>query len=245
MLGGLDFAGGTPVHIASGAAGLAFAIVMGRRHNMENVEEFKPHNMSSVFLGTALLWFGWFGFNGGSELAANARAGNAILVTNISTCSAALTWILIDYHFRGKPSGFGFCSGAIAGLVAITPASGYVAAPYAVLIGVFAAMACYGFIAIKHRFGFDDALDVFGIHGIGGVTGNLLTGIFASNTIAASDGTSIPGGWIDGNFIQILIQLAGSVAGLSWSFGVTFLLLKIMQKVPFLNLRLEKEDELL
>jgi Amt family ammonium transporter len=242
-LGGLDFAGGTPVHISSGAAALAYAIVVGKRHG-HGTDEFKPHNIANVVLGTALLWFGWFGFNGGSALAANARAATACAVTNLSASVGGLTWTLLDYRLEKKFSALGFCSGAVAGLVAITPGSGFVGTPAAIAFGFFGALFCNLAVKFKHMFNYDDAADVFAVHGVGGVVGNLLTGIFAQTSIAGADGSApIAGGWLDHNWIQFGYQLADSVTGLTYSFVVTLVLLLIMDKIPGLSLRVDHETE--
>jgi Amt family ammonium transporter len=241
-LGSLDFAGGTPVHIASGAAGLAYAMVAGKRSGLGK-ENFKPHNLSSVFLGTALLWFGWFGFNGGSQLAADARAAVAVINTNLSASMGGITWVLWEYYTTKKFSAFAFCSGVVAGLVSITPAAGFVPTWSAVIFGFVGASCCVLFISFKHLYFFDDALDVFGIHGVGGITGNLLTGIFASKSIAALGGATIPGGWLDGHYIQVGYQLAGSLGGLAWSFCVTLILLLVINSIPALKLRVLDDDE--
>jgi Amt family ammonium transporter len=241
-LGSLDFAGGTPVHIASGAAGLAYAIVTGKRTGFGK-GSFKPHSASSVFLGTALLWFGWFGFNGGSELAANDRAVLAVVNSNIAASIAGITWVFLDYRHNKKFSSFAFCTGAVAGLVAITPGCGYVAPWAAVIIGVCGTCACNLFMNFKHLYFFDDALDVFGVHGVGGLVGNLLAGVFASKTLTSMDSTEIKGGWVDGHYMQILYQLAASVAGMTWSFVITFIMLKCMNSISILRLRLNEKDE--
>ncbi|RHZ63721.1 hypothetical protein Glove_328g15 [Diversispora epigaea] len=242
-LGGLDFAGGTPVHISSGAAALAYCIVLGKRHG-HGTDEFKPHNVANTVLGTALLWFGWFGFNGGSATAANARAGMACVVTNLAASVGGLTWVLLDFRLERKLSTLGFCSGAVAGLVAITPGSGYVGTPAAVAIGFCGAVCCNFAVKLKHIFDFDDAVDVFAVHGVGGVIGNILTGIFAQKSIIGLDGTTgIEGGWLEGHWIQIGYQIADSVAGLGYSFFVTLFILLIMDKIPGLSLRADLESE--
>ncbi|KAF9579211.1 hypothetical protein BGW38_004619, partial [Lunasporangiospora selenospora] len=199
VMGGLDFAGGTPVHISSGGAALAYAIILGRRAGDQR--EFRPHSMSNVVIGTCFIWFGWFGFNGGSALSANLRAAMACVVTNLAASVGGLTWVLIDFRHERKLSVLGFCSGA-------------------------------------HHLKYDDAFDVFAVHGVGGIIGNILTGIFAQSWVAALDGTTeIKGGWLDRNWIQVAYQLADSAAGLAWSFTVTFLILFIMNKIPGLALR--------
>lgn len=235
--------GGTPVHISSGAASLAYCIIVGKRQG--NAGDFRPHNIVHVVMGTGLLWFGWFGFNGGSALAANMRAVMACVVTNLSASSAGATWVLIDYIRGRKLSALGFCSGAVAGLVGITPGSGYVDPWAAFVIGIVTAAGCYLACKIKAFVGFDDAVDVFGVHAVGGVCGNLLTAFFASRRIAALDKSAAPiaGGWIDGNWIQLGYQAADSAAGFGYSFVVTFIILSIMNRVPGLSLRADAETE--
>ncbi|KAF9585634.1 hypothetical protein BGW38_001457 [Lunasporangiospora selenospora] len=242
VMGGLDFAGGTPVHISSGAAALAYAIVLGKRSGDQ--KEFRPHSMSNVVIGTCFIWFGWFGFNGGSALSANLRAAMACVVTNLAASVGGLTWVLLDYRHDRKLSVLGFCSGAVAGLVSITPASGFVSPASSVAIGFLGSIACNMAVRLKHYLKYDDAFDVFAVHGVGGIVGNILTGVFAQASIAALDGvTVIKGGWLDRNWIQVAHQLADSAAGLSWSFGVTFIILVIMNKIPGLSLRAKPEQE--
>lgn len=182
IMGGLDFAGGTPVHISSGAAALAYSLMLGKRTGYSNSNglPYRPHNVTHVILGTVFLWVGWFGFNGGSALAGNLRAVMACLVTHIAASCAAITWCLLDYRLERKFSVVGFCSGAIAGLVAITPGSGFVTPWAAVIFGVVGGAACNFATKIKFLVGVDDALDIFAEHGVGGIVGNLLTGIFAA-----------------------------------------------------------------
>ncbi|KAL7752854.1 hypothetical protein RI367_001857 [Sorochytrium milnesiophthora] len=240
-LGAMDFAGGTPVHMTSGFAGLALALFLGKRKS--TTEPHKPHSMSSVILGTSLLWFGWMGFNGGSALAANARAANAFLVTNLAACMAGLTWLVMDYIRDHRISALGFCSGAVAGLVAITPASGFVGPSASLAIGLLASLVCFYSAQWKHRFGFDDTLDVFGIHGVGGLLGNFLTGIFAEPYWSSLDGVpKTAGGAIAGQPMQILYQLAAIAAGASWAFCVTYIILFLM-KLARLNLRVSEQKE--
>ena len=196
-LGSLDFAGGTPVHISSGTAALAYSVMLGKRRGHGTRElNYRPHNVTHVVLGTVFLWFGWFGFNGGSALGANMRAVMACFVTNLAASTGGLTWMLLDYRLEQKWSTVGFCSGAIAGLVAITPASGYVPPWSAIVFGVVGATCCNYATKIKYWIRVDDALDIFAEHGVGGIVGNLLTGLFAADYIAALDGaTQIPGGF--------------------------------------------------
>ncbi|KUI63998.1 Ammonium transporter 1 [Cytospora mali] len=245
-LGGLDFAGGTPVHISSGAAALAYSLMLGKRTGYNNVHglPYRPHNVTHVVLGTVFLWVGWFGFNGGSALGANLRAVMACIVTHIAACVGGFTWCLMDYRLEKKWSTVGFCSGAIAGLVAITPASGFVEPWAAVIFGVVGGLACNLATKIKFWLGIDDALDVFAEHAVGGIVGNLLTGLFASKYVTHLDGfTEIDGGWINHNYIQLAYQLADCVAGFSWSFVVTCIILFVMNLIPGLSLRATPEAE--
>ncbi|KAJ9133840.1 Ammonium transporter [Pleurostoma richardsiae] len=245
-MGGLDFAGGTPVHISSGAAALAYSLMLGKRTGYSKNQglPYRPHNVTHVVLGTVFLWVGWFGFNGGSALAANLRAVMACIVTHIAASVAGFTWCLLDYRLERKWSTVGFCSGAIAGLVAITPASGFVPAWAAVIFGVVGGIVCNFATKIKFLIGVDDALDVFAEHGVGGIVGNLLTGLFAADYIAHLDGFSeIDGGWLNHHYIQLAYQLADSVAGFSYSFGMTCIILFIMNFIPGLSLRVSPEEE--
>ncbi|EHA57782.1 hypothetical protein MCOR27_003839 [Pyricularia oryzae] len=245
-LGGLDFAGGTPVHISSGAAALAYSLMLGKRAGYDSNAgmPFRPHNVTHVVLGTVMLYVGWFGFNGGSALAANLRAVMALLVTNISAAVGGLTWCFLDYRLEKKWSTIGFCSGVIAGLVAITPAAGYVPAWSAVIFGVVGGAACNFATKIKFLLGIDEALDIFAEHCVGGIVGNLLTGIFAADYIAHLDGaTEIPGGWLNQNYIQLAYQLADCVAGFSYSFVMTCIILFLMNLIPGLSLRVSAAEE--
>jgi len=247
ILGGLDFAGGTPVHISSGTAALAISIYLGKRRGYGTERlAYKPHNTSYVVLGTVFLWFGWFGFNGGSALSANLRAVQACIVTNLAASVGGLTWMFWDWRLERKWSAVGFCSGAIAGLVAITPGSGYVGSPAAVAYGVLAGTICNFATQLKYVFHYDDSLDIFASHAIGGVVGNICTAFFAQKSVAAFDGfTSIPGGWLDHHWRQLGIQLADSTAGMSYSFVMTTIILWIMHFIPGLCLRCDEETEIL
>ncbi|KAF8331655.1 ammonium transporter [Cantharellus anzutake] len=243
--GGLDFAGGTPVHISSGTAALAISMHLGPRLNYrEPPLAYRPHNATYVALGTAFLWLGWFGFNGGSTLAATERAANACFVTNLSASVGGFTWMLMDCFLgNGGWSAVGFCSGAIAALVAITPGAGYVGAPAAVLYGFLSGVVCNFATQLKYRLEIDDAMDIFATHAIGGVLGNLLTGLFAQASIPARDGIFIRGGWLDHHYIQLLHQFVDSVSGLAWSFILTRVILWIMDLIPGLSLRTTQEAE--
>ncbi|KAI1485360.1 ammonium transporter AmtB-like domain-containing protein [Biscogniauxia mediterranea] len=246
QMGGLDFAGGTPVHISSGAAALAFSIMLGKRTGYAKSAglPYRPHNVTHIVLGTVFLWVGWFGFNGGSALAANLRAIMACIVTHLAASVGGITWVLLDYRLERKWSVVGFCSGAISGLVAITPASGYVTPWAAVIYGIVGGIVCNFATKLKFLMGVDEALDIFAVHAVGGIAGNLLTGIFAADYIAALDGsTEIPGGWINHNYVQLGYQIADSVAGFSYSFVLTCVILFLLNLIPGLSLRLPVEEE--
>jgi len=222
--------------VSAGVGGLVAAKVMGRRHGY-GTENLSPFDLSLAVIGTGLLWVGWFGFNGGSALAANSRAVMAIIATHLAACAGALTWGAIEWSIRRKPSVLGMISGAVAGLGTITPASGFVAPWHGIVIGVIAGLVCFWACTwLKHRFRYDDSLDVFGVHGIGGMTGTLLTGVFATASIG---GTS---GLIEGNPQQLLIQFYGVAVTLAWSGGVTYVLLKLVSS--FVPLRVSREHEL-
>lgn len=251
QMGGLDFAGGTPVHIASGSAALAYSYMLGKRRGHGTQElNYRPHNVTHIVIGTVFLWVGWFGFNAGSALAANLRAIMAAVVTNLAACVGGITWCLVDYRLERKWSTVGFCSGVIAGLVAITPGSGYVPPWAAVIYGVCGGIACNYATKLKYFLRCDDALDIFAVHGIGGFVGNILTAFFAADYIAHLDGyTVIKGGWLNHNWIQIGYQLADSVAGMTYSFVLTCLILGALdfigKFVPVLKLRATEEEEVL
>jgi Amt family ammonium transporter len=234
--GVIDFAGGLVVHLSAGIGGLVAAKVLGRRYGYGS-ENLSPFDLSLAVIGTGLLWVGWFGFNGGSALQANSRAVMAITATHLAACAGALTWGAIEWSTRRKPSVLGMISGAIAGLGTITPASGFVAPWHGIVIGVAAGALCFwACTSLKHRFNYDDSLDVFGVHGIGGITGTLLAGVFAT---AAIGGTA---GLIEGNPQQLLLQLYGVAVTLVWSGGATFILLKVVG--AFVPLRVSQQQEL-
>jgi Amt family ammonium transporter len=234
--GVMDFAGGLVVHLSAGTGGLVAAKVMGRRLGYGS-ENLSPFDLSLAVMGTGLLWVGWFGFNGGSALAADSRAVMAIVATHLAACAGALTWGAIEWSIQRKPSVLGMISGAVAGLGTITPASGFVAPWHGIVIGVIAGLVCFWACTwLKRRFNYDDSLDVFGVHGVGGLTGILLAGVFATASIG---GTS---GLIEGHPQQLLIQLYGVVVTLAWSGGVTFVLLKLVS--AFVPLRVSREHEM-
>ena len=230
--GALDFAGGTVVHINAGVAAVAAAILVGQRR-----DPGLPHNVPYVILGASLLWFGWFGFNAGSGLAANALAVNAFLVTNTAAATAALTWGLISQFQTGRMSAVGVASGAVAGLVAITPASGYVGVMGAIAIGFGAGALCYGAVWLQSKTRLDDALEVFAIHGVGGIWGAIATGIFAAATIGGTAGA------IEGNGGQVITQLVAVAATIGYSFVATLIILKVLDLIPGLGLRVSESDE--
>ena len=233
--GVLDFAGGTVVHINSGVAALVGAMVLGRRRGY-GTENMAPHNLVLSVIGASMLWVGWFGFNAGSAVAANGSAGMAMAVTQIAAATAAVSWMIIEWISRGKPSVLGILSGAIAGLVAITPASGYVDPFGALVIGLVAGLVCYwGAVVLKPKLGYDDSLDVFGVHGLGGIAGALLTGVFAVEAIGGTPGL------LEGNAGQVLIQLEGIAATIIYCAIVTFVLLKVIGAV--MGLRVDEEEE--
>jgi ammonium transporter, Amt family len=240
----LDFAGGTVVHLNAGIAGLVAAYVVGKRYGY-GTDNFAPHNLALAVIGTGLLWVGWFGFNGGSALGANARAAYAIAATHLAASAGALTWMVLEWGTRGKPSVLGMISGAVAGLGTITPASGFVLPWHGVVIGVIAGSFCFWACTwLKTKIGYDDSLDVFGVHGVGGATGTLLTGVFAVAALSVSpdtpEGTA---GLIEGNARQVLIQLYGIIATLIWSGAMTFVLLKVIEFMVPLRVTQQQEIE--
>jgi Amt family ammonium transporter len=228
--GVLDYAGGTVVHINAGIAGLASCLVLGKRLGYGR-EAMAPHNLTLTLIGASLLWVGWFGFNAGSAGAADGRAGMAMLVTQMATAAAALAWASAEWISRGKPSVLGIASGAVAGLVAITPASGFVGPTPAVIIGVVAGVLCFtAATSLKHALGYDDSLDAFGVHGIGGIIGALLTGVFASKEISGLDAS-------------VLTQLKGVAVTVIYGFAASFVILKAIDMTIGLRVTEEQERE--
>jgi Amt family ammonium transporter len=241
--GVLDFAGGTVVHLNAGVAGLVAACVVGKRYGYGH-DNFAPYDLSLAVIGTGLLWVGWFGFNGGSALGANSRAAFAIVATHLAASTGALTWMFLEWWTRGKPSVLGMISGAVAGLGTITPASGFVLPWHAVVIGLIAGSFCFWACTwLKLRLGYDDSLDVFGVHGIGGATGTLLTGVFAVAVISAGPDTAGFSGLIEGNARQVLVQLYGVVAVAIWSGAVSYILLKVIGLLVPLRVNQQNEIE--
>jgi Amt family ammonium transporter len=242
-MGLLDFAGGTVVHLNAGVAGLVAAYVLGNRRGYGS-ENLAPFDLSLAVIGTGLLWVGWFGFNGGSALGAGARAVYAIAATHLAACAGALAWTILEWWGRGKPSVLGMISGAVAGLGTITPASGYVLPWHGIVIGLIAGAVCFwACTALKQKLGYDDSLDVFGVHGMGGITGTLLAGVFATATVSINADTpaGLPG-LIDGNPGQLLVQLYGVVGIGIYCAAATFVLLKLIGFL--LPLRVSPQNEL-
>ena len=240
-MGLLDFAGGTVVHINAGVAGLVAALMLGNRIGFGR-ENLSPFDLSLAVVGTGLLWVGWFGFNGGSALGANSRAVFAIVATHLAACSGAIVWSGLEWLQRGKPSVLGVVSGAVAGLGTITPASGYVQPWQGVVIGLIAGLVCYWMCTVaKHRFRYDDTLDVFGVHGVGGVLGTLLAGVFASRAITATADDPGVAGLLEGNARQLMIQAIGVAVTVIWCVIGTWISLRLVGMVT--RLRVNADDE--
>ena len=238
-MGAVDFAGGTVVHVNAGVAALVMALMVGRRKDYRAGRPITPHNIPFVFLGTALLWLGWFGFNAGSGLAADGLAANAFLVTHIATCMAAVTWAAIDWVVNKKCTTVGACTGAVAGLVAITPAAGSVDLVGALFIGLITSAVCFLIVAVvKPKFGYDDALDAFGVHGVGGIIGSVLTGVFATQFVTGEGGVQ---GALYGDWNQLWIQIAATVISMVFSAVMTFVLFKVVDKL--VGIRVDKRVE--
>lgn len=234
QFGAIDFAGGTVVHISSGFAALALALVIGKRVGFGKYA-MEPANIPWSILGAVLLWFGWFGFNSGSAVAANGLAAQAFVTTNTAAATAALVWMLVSWAHGGKPSSLGFVSGAVAGLVAITPAAGFVTVPASIVIGAVAGVLCYAIMLWRQGKGIDESLDAWAVHGMGGLWGALATGIFAS---AAVNGYS---GLLEGNTHQFIAQIVGAGAAVIYAFVVTYILAVIVDKA--MGLRVSEEEE--
>jgi len=235
-MGALDFAGGIVVHLTSGIAALTCAVIMGRRHGY-GTEEMMPHNVTMTVMGAGLLWFGWFGFNAGSALGSGSLAVSAFVVTNAAACTATLAWCLIEASHRGKPTALGAASGAIAGLAAVTPGAGYIGPAAAMIIGVVASCLSYCAIVLKTRLGYDDSLDVFAVHGVGGIWGSLAIGLFASKLINAAGNN----GLFFGNPNLMIVQLKAVVIVALYSFAVTAILLRLVGVIS--PMRVSKDDE--
>lgn len=240
-MGAIDFAGGTVVHINAGISALVMALLVGRRNDYRPGKPITPHNIPFVFIGTALLWLGWFGFNAGSGLAADGLAANAFLVTHIATCMAAVTWMTVDWIVNKKPTTVGACTGAVAGLVAITPAAGTTDILGAVCIGFITSIVCFCMVAVvKPKFGYDDALDAFGVHGIGGIIGSVLTGVFATGYVTGSNGVQ---GALYGDWHQLWIQTETTIISIVFSAVMTFIIFKIVDAVCGIRVVKRVEEE--
>jgi Amt family ammonium transporter len=236
-LGVLDFAGGTVVHINAGIAALVMTLMIGARTNYGN-HPTPPHNIPLVVIGAALLWFGWFGFNAGSGLAADGLAVSAFLATHVATATAAITWVILDWILNKKPTIIGICTAAVAGLVAITPAAGFVGVAGSIVIGILVAVVCFFMVSVvKHKFGYDDSLDAFGVHGIGGIVGALATGLLATPTVQ-----SAYSGLFYGNPKQFMLQLIATVTTIVFSGIMTYLLFKVVDKT--LGIRAGRAEEI-
>jgi Amt family ammonium transporter len=235
-MGALDFAGGTVVHISSGISALAAAILVGKRRGFRS-EPMAPHNLPMTITGVAILWFGWFGFNAGSAIAAGKLSTSAFVVTHLATAAAALSWVTAEWIYKRKPTTLGAASGAVAGLVAITPASGFVGPMPALLIGLAAGIFCYMGVVGKNRFSYDDSLDVVGVHGVGGTWGALATGLFASKAINDAGGN----GLFFGNPGLLGLQALAVVSTWIYAFVMTLIILKILDWT--MGLRVSDEEE--
>ena len=237
-LGALDFAGGLVVHISSGVSALAAALIVGKRKGHGH-DHMPPHNMTMTLLGASILWFGWFGFNGGSAVASGALATSAFVTTHIAAASAALSWLFVEWSQRGKPTILGAASGCVAGLVAITPASGFVGPISSLIIGHSAGALCYYGVNFKNKFGFDDSLDAVGVHGVGGTFGALATGLFASKAVNAAGAD----GLFFGNASLLGIQAISIVAAAAYAFVVTWAILWVLRQTMGLRVEVEQEVE--
>ncbi|HAH25288.1 MAG TPA: ammonia channel protein, partial [Prolixibacteraceae bacterium] len=236
-MGALDFAGGTVVHINAGIAALVMTLMIGSRRNYNN-HPTAPHNIPLVVIGAALLWFGWFGFNAGSGLAADGLAISAFLATHVATATAAFTWVLLDWFRNEKPTVIGICTGAVAGLVAITPAAGFVGILGSVVIGVLVSVVCFFMVSVvKHKYGYDDSLDAFGVHGIGGIIGAIATGLLATPAIQSSYS-----GLFYGNPKQLGIQLIATGTTIVFSGVMTYILFKVVDKM--VGIRATQKEEI-
>lgn len=240
-MGAIDFAGGTVVHINAGVSALVMALLVGRRNDYRPGKPITPHNIPFVFIGMALLWLGWFGFNAGSGLAADGLAANAFLVTHIATCVAAVSWMTVDWIVNRKPTTVGACTGAVAGLVAITPAAGTADIPGAICIGLVASLVCFWMVAVvKPKFGYDDALDAFGVHGMGGMVGSVLTGVFATRAVTGADGVQ---GALYGDWHQLWVQTATTLISVVFSAVMTFVIFRITDAVCGIRVMRRVEEE--
>ena len=239
QMGAIDFAGGTVVHINACLSALIMALMVGQRSDYKAGHPMTPRHVTFVFMGTAFLWLGWFGFNAGSGLCADGLAANAFLVTHLATCVAALTWMAIDWILNKKPTTVGACTGAVAGLVAITPAAGTVDILGAICIGLLSSLVCFYMVAVvKPKLGYDDTLDAFGVHGIGGIVGSILTGVFATRFISGEGGVE---GALYGDWHQLGVQVLATVISIVFSAVMTFVLFKVTDKL--VGIRVDKRVE--
>jgi Amt family ammonium transporter len=241
QMGAIDFAGGTVVHINAGISALVMALMLGRRSGYKPGHLSFPHQVPYVFMGAAFLWLGWFGFNAGSGLTADGLDANAFLVTHIVTCTSALTWMVIDWVLNKKPTTVGVCTGAVAGLVAITPASGSVGLLGAFVIGAISAIVCFWMVAyVKIKFNYDDSLDAFGVHGIGGIVGSVLTGVFATKAVTGTAGAE---GALFGDWHQLLVQLIATGFSIVYSGILTYIIFKTVDKLVGIRVAPREEEE--
>lgn len=241
QMGAIDFAGGTVVHINAGISALVMAILVGKRNAYKTGHALLPHNITFVFMGTAFLWLGWFGFNAGSGLQADGIAANAFLVTHLATCVAALTWMAVDWIHNKKPTTVGACTGAVSGLVAITPAAGTVDILGAFFIGLITPIVCFYMVAvIKPHFKYDDTLDAFGVHGIGGIIGSILTGVFATQVISGEGGAQ---GALYGDWHQLWVQIFATVISIVFSAVMTYILFKVTDRLVGVRVDRRVEEE--
>ena len=239
QMGAIDFAGGTVVHINAGVSALVMALLVGKRDDYRVGHPILPHNITFVFMGTSFLWLGWFGFNAGSGLAADGLAANAFLVTHVATAAAAMTWMAMDWTVNKKPTTVGACTGAVAGLVAITPAAGSVDLLGAFAIGIITPVVCFFMVAVvKAHFKYDDALDAFGVHGVGGIVGSVLTGVFATRYITGEGGVE---GALYGDWHQLGVQLFATAVSIAFSAVVTVVLFAIVDRL--VGIRVDKRVE--
>ncbi|MBW3624196.1 MAG: ammonium transporter [Armatimonadetes bacterium] len=238
-MGALDFAGGTVVHISSGISALVFALYVGRRRGYPD-EEMRPHNLTMTLIGTGLLWFGWFGFNAGSALGSGSLAAVALLTTNTAAAAGALAWMFAEWKHHGQPTALGAASGAVAGLVGITPGAGFVSPMAAIFIGLAAGVACYLAVLLKNRLKYDDSLDTFGVHGIGGILGALMTGIFVTTSVNSAE--IVQAAVARGPLVQLGIQAVGVVATVVYSAAITWILLKLIDVTMGLRVKPEEEE---
>ncbi|KAJ2455027.1 hypothetical protein EV183_001131 [Coemansia sp. RSA 2336] len=241
-MGVLDFAGGCAVETASGFAALAFYFVLGKRKGFGE-EKWQPHNYLNIILGCSFLYIGWFGFNAGAASLASGRAGIAFMTTSLAAAAAGMTWVALAYRVEHKFSSFHFCSGAVAGMVCVTPAASFVSTWASLPMGFIAGVCCFYMVEANLRLGIDDCIDVFAVHGIGGILGVFLTGIFANKHVIELDGIESDGGLINGNARMLYVQLAALAASAAWSFVVSFVLLKAMNYIPMFRLRVDPDAE--